>query len=121
VRTLIRWSGDNPDREGLIATPARVVRAYEQWFAGYGEDPAVEKAEGDDDATFLTMFNQSCDGSGGWEGSAHVERRGDARTPPGEDRSAGPYDLPFLVRVWVLILIVSPPRPGPKLRRLPKA
>jgi GTP cyclohydrolase IA len=39
VRTLIRWSGDNPDREGLIETPARVARAYEQWFAGYGEDP----------------------------------------------------------------------------------
>jgi GTP cyclohydrolase I len=39
VRILIRWSGDNPDREGLIETPARVARAYEQWFAGYGEDP----------------------------------------------------------------------------------
>ena len=40
VRTLIRWTGDNPDREGLIDTPARVCRAYEQWFAGYDEDPA---------------------------------------------------------------------------------
>jgi GTP cyclohydrolase I len=39
VRTLIRWAGDDPDREGLLDTPARVVRAYEQWFAGYGEDP----------------------------------------------------------------------------------
>ena len=39
VRTLIRWSGDDPDREGLIGTPARVVRAYEEWFAGYFEDP----------------------------------------------------------------------------------
>ncbi len=39
VRTLIRWTGDDPDREGLAATPARVVRAYEEWFAGYGEDP----------------------------------------------------------------------------------
>jgi GTP cyclohydrolase I len=38
-RTLIRWAGDDPDREGLIETPARVARAYEQWFAGYGEDP----------------------------------------------------------------------------------
>lgn len=38
VRTLIRWAGDDPDREGLLDTPARVVRAYEQWFAGYGED-----------------------------------------------------------------------------------
>src|SRR5258707_3228521 len=39
VRTLIRWSGDDPDREGLMGTPARVVRAYEEWFAGYFEDP----------------------------------------------------------------------------------
>jgi GTP cyclohydrolase I len=39
VRTLIRWAGDDPDREGLVATPSRVVRAYEEWFAGYGENP----------------------------------------------------------------------------------
>ena len=39
VRTLIRWSGDDPDREGLVGTPARVVRAYEEWFAGNFEDP----------------------------------------------------------------------------------
>jgi GTP cyclohydrolase IA len=39
VRTLIRWSGDNPDREGLLGTPARVARAYEEWFAGYFENP----------------------------------------------------------------------------------
>ena len=35
VRTLIRWAGDDPAREGLVDTPARVVRAYEQFFAGY--------------------------------------------------------------------------------------
>jgi GTP cyclohydrolase IA len=39
VRTLIRWAGDNPKREGLMGTPARVVRAYEEWFSGYGEEP----------------------------------------------------------------------------------
>ena len=39
VRTLLRWAGDDPDREGLVATPARVVRAYEEWFAGYNDDP----------------------------------------------------------------------------------
>jgi GTP cyclohydrolase I len=38
VRTLIRWTGDDPHREGLADTPARVVRAYEQWFSGYNED-----------------------------------------------------------------------------------
>src|SRR5262245_21203503 len=39
VRTLILWAGDDPHREGLLNTPARVVRAYEEWFAGYGQDP----------------------------------------------------------------------------------
>ena len=39
VRTLIRWAGDDPDREGLLGTPSRVARAYEEWFAGYFEDP----------------------------------------------------------------------------------
>jgi GTP cyclohydrolase I len=39
VRTLIRWAGDDPDREGLKATPGRVVRAYKEWFSGYDEDP----------------------------------------------------------------------------------
>ena len=39
VRTLIRWSGDDPNREGLLGTPDRVVRAYEEWFAGYHDDP----------------------------------------------------------------------------------
>lgn len=41
VRTLIRWAGDDPAREGLRATPDRVVRAYEEWFCGYGVDPAA--------------------------------------------------------------------------------
>lgn len=39
VRTLIRWAGDDPDREGLRATPSRVVRAYEEWFSGYKDHP----------------------------------------------------------------------------------
>ena len=39
VRTLIRWAGDDPLREGLRDTPGRVVRAYQEWFAGYDEDP----------------------------------------------------------------------------------
>lgn len=41
VRTLIRWAGDNPARPGLSDTPQRVVRAYEEWFSGYGDDPAL--------------------------------------------------------------------------------
>jgi GTP cyclohydrolase I len=39
VRTLIRWAGDNPDREGLLDTPARVARSYSELFAGYEVDP----------------------------------------------------------------------------------
>lgn len=41
VRTLIEWAGDDPDREGLLATPDRVVRAYEEFYAGYAEDPVA--------------------------------------------------------------------------------
>jgi GTP cyclohydrolase I len=39
VRTLIEWAGDDPDREGLMDTPARVVRSYRELFSGYGSDP----------------------------------------------------------------------------------
>ena len=39
VRTLIRWAGDDPDREGLLETPDRVVRSYDEFFSGYGQDP----------------------------------------------------------------------------------
>ncbi len=39
VRTLIRWAGDDPDREGLVGTPDRVVRSYGEFFAGYHDDP----------------------------------------------------------------------------------
>ena len=41
IRTVIRWTGDDPQRDGLIDTPARVARAFEEFFAGYGEDPAL--------------------------------------------------------------------------------
>ena len=39
IRTLIEWAGDDPDREGLLETPARVARSYKELFAGYGTDP----------------------------------------------------------------------------------
>jgi GTP cyclohydrolase IA len=42
VLTLLRWTGDNPEREGLIDTPARMVKAYSEMFSGYHEDPAEE-------------------------------------------------------------------------------
>jgi GTP cyclohydrolase I len=59
VRTLIAWAGDNPDREGLVDTPKRVVNAYEEFFAGYREDPdqvlgrTFEDVEGYDDMVML--------------------------------------------------------------------
>ncbi len=40
IRTLIRWSGDDPEREGLIETPKRVARAWKEYCAGYADDPA---------------------------------------------------------------------------------
>lgn len=59
VRTLIRWAGDNPAREGLLETPARVARAYEDFFRGYTEDPVAilaktfEEVEGYDEMVLL--------------------------------------------------------------------
>jgi len=41
IRTLIRWAGDNPSREGLLDTPKRVARAWREYCQGYGEDPAI--------------------------------------------------------------------------------
>jgi GTP cyclohydrolase IA len=42
VRTLLRWAGDNPNREGLIDTPKRVIDSYKEFFAGYDQDPVAE-------------------------------------------------------------------------------
>lgn len=59
IRTLIRWAGDNPDREGLIGTPNRVARAYQEFFAGYEEDPVemlqrtFEETDGYDEMVLL--------------------------------------------------------------------
>ena len=44
-RTIIRWAGDDPERPGLAETPARVARAFEEFFAGYGQDPAPDFGE----------------------------------------------------------------------------
>ena len=69
VRTLIRWAGDDPDREGLRGTPGRVVRAYEEWFWGYTEDPAeylqrtFEEVAGYDEVVVLRdiRFESHCE------------------------------------------------------------
>ena len=59
VRTLICWTGDDPDREGLIETPKRVVKAYEEFFEGYDMDPeevlqkTFEEVQGYDDAVIV--------------------------------------------------------------------
>jgi GTP cyclohydrolase IA len=58
-RTIIRWTGDDPERPGLIETPARVARAFDEFFAGYGQDPALilektfEEIEGYDEMIVL--------------------------------------------------------------------
>ena len=59
VRTLIEWAGDNPNREGLVETPKRVVKAYEEFFAGYDDDPeeilrkTFEEVEGYDEMVLV--------------------------------------------------------------------
>ncbi len=69
VRILIRWAGDNPDREGVLGTPARLIRAYEEYFAGYHNDPAdvlertFEETEGYDEMVVLRdiSFQSHCE------------------------------------------------------------
>jgi GTP cyclohydrolase I len=59
IRVLLRWAGDDPTREGLVDTPARVARAYEEWFGGYARDPVAylqrtfEETEGYDEVIVL--------------------------------------------------------------------
>jgi GTP cyclohydrolase I len=59
VRTLLRWAGDDPTREGLLDTPMRVAKAYDEWFAGYDDDPVAnlqrtfEEVEGYDEIVLL--------------------------------------------------------------------
>ncbi len=68
-RTIIRWTGDNPDRDGLLNTPARLARAYEEYFRGYNEDPETilsttfEETEGYDEMIILRgiRFESHCE------------------------------------------------------------
>ncbi len=63
VRTLLRWAGDDPRREGLVETPKRLVKAYEEWFRGYNENPheilgkRFEDVQGYDDMVMLTNID----------------------------------------------------------------
>ena len=69
VRTLISWAGDDPTREGLLDTPERVARAYEEWFAGYNEEPSrllercFEEIAGYDEIVLLrdVRFESHCE------------------------------------------------------------
>ena len=69
VRTLLRWAGDDPAREGLLDTPKRVAKAYHDWFSGYAEDPAdylkrtFEEVEGYDEMIVLRdiEFESHCE------------------------------------------------------------
>ena len=69
IETLLRWAGDDPQREGLLETPARVARAFEDWFSGYGSDPEAaltrtfEEVEGYDELIVLrgVRFESHCE------------------------------------------------------------
>ena len=68
-RTIIRWTGDDPERDGLIETPARVARAFEEFFVGYAQDPVeilqktFEEIEGYDEMIVLRgiRFESHCE------------------------------------------------------------
>ena len=69
VRTLIRWAGDNPSREGLLDTPQRVIDAYQEFYSGYAEDPEAvlaktfEEVAGYDEIVLLKnmQFESHCE------------------------------------------------------------
>jgi GTP cyclohydrolase I len=69
VRTLLSWAGDDPSREGLLGTPDRVVRSYEEFYSGYGEDPVAllqrtfEETDGYDEIVMLKdiRFESHCE------------------------------------------------------------
>jgi GTP cyclohydrolase IA len=68
-RTIIRWTGDDPEREGLIETPARMARSFEEFFVGYSQDPVeflqktFEEIEGYDEMIVLRgiRFESHCE------------------------------------------------------------
>ena len=68
-RTIIRWTGDDPERAGLVETPARLARAFEEFFSGYVQDPALllnktfEEIEGYDETVMLRgiPFESHCE------------------------------------------------------------
>ncbi len=69
IHTLLRWAGDDPEREGLVDTPKRVALAYDDWFRGYGEDPVgflqrtFEEVDGYDELIVLRdiTFESHCE------------------------------------------------------------
>ncbi|CCB63876.1 GTP cyclohydrolase 1 [Hyphomicrobium sp. MC1] len=69
IKTILRWTGEDPDRDGLKETPARVTKAFEEWFRGYGEDPEAilnktfEEIEGYDEMIVLRgiRFESHCE------------------------------------------------------------
>ena len=75
VRTLIRWAGDDPDREGLLETPARVARSYREFYAGYELDP---------EAVLLKTFEET----GGYDEMVLIGRF-PLRTSHGADQRTG--------------------------------
>jgi GTP cyclohydrolase I len=81
VRTLIAWAGDDPDREGLVDTPRRVVKAYKEFYSGYDENPSEELArvfsevEGYADMVLvrdITFFSHCEHHMAPFSGKAHV-------------------------------------------------
>src|SRR3982751_5688930 len=69
VRTILRWTGEDPERDGLLETPARVTRSFEEFFSGYGQDPVeilektFEEIEGYDEMIVLRdiRFESHCE------------------------------------------------------------
>ena len=88
VRTLLRWAGDDPRREGLLDTPKRVVKAYGEWFRGYSEDPAK----------ILERTFEEVEGYGRVDGGSPRDGPGE---PNGGCRSPNPCETRTRSGTWI--------------------
>jgi hypothetical protein len=99
IRIVIRWLGDDPQRDGLIDTPTRVARAYEELFAGYGEDPALilqktfQETEGYDEMIALRGIPSTAIASITWRRSSDAPGSPTCRVDASSELASSPGSL----------------------------
>ena len=97
VRTLILWAGDDPEREGLVDTPKRVVKAYKEFFAGYNEDPE-EIVDGLIDICVFAIGTLDVFGVDANEAWNRIYEANMAKSPGVKEGRPNPFGLPDLIK-----------------------